>query len=41
MILDSYKTLGGIHPETNCVKNILAYQDMKAPHTRPSTLLKP
>ena len=33
MILDTYQVTGGVHPETACIKNILAYHDIKAPHT--------
>ena len=33
MILDKYKTLGGVQPETASIKNVLAYHGVKAPHT--------
>jgi hypothetical protein len=33
VILDSYKMIGGAHPETASVKNVLAYYGVKAPHT--------
>ena len=33
MILDNYKTLGGVHPETASIKNIFAYHGIKAPHS--------
>jgi hypothetical protein len=33
LIINTYKTLGGQHPETNVLKNILAYIGIKAPHT--------
>ena len=33
MILNSYQSLGGVHPETASVKNILAFHGVKAPHT--------
>jgi hypothetical protein len=33
MILDAYKTLGGVHPETAAVNNILAFHGVTAPHT--------
>ncbi|KAA3647970.1 MAG: DUF4872 domain-containing protein [Chloroflexi bacterium] len=33
MILDAYKTLGGIQPETANIKNVLTYHGVKAPHT--------
>ena len=33
VILDSYQMIGGVHPETASIKNILAYHDVKAPHT--------
>ena len=33
MILDNYRTIGGVHPETASMKNILAYHGVKAPHT--------
>jgi hypothetical protein len=33
MILDSYKSIGGVHPETASIKNILAYHGVTAPHT--------
>ena len=33
MSLDSYQTIGGVHPETASIKNILAYHGVKAPHT--------
>jgi len=33
MILDNYQMLGGVHPETASVKNILAYYGVDAPHT--------
>jgi hypothetical protein len=33
VILDSYQTIGGLHPETASVKNILAYHGVNAPHT--------
>ena len=35
MILDTYKTLGGIHPETACVKSVLTYHEINAAHTGP------
>ncbi len=33
MILAAYNVIGGIHPETASVKNILAYHGVIAPHT--------
>jgi hypothetical protein len=33
VILDSYQMIGGVHPETASIKNILAYHGVKAPHT--------
>jgi len=33
MILDGYETLGGKHPETAALKNILAYHGVTASHT--------
>ena len=33
MILDSYQMIGGVHPETASLKNILAYHGITAPHT--------
>lgn len=33
MILEKYPLLGGRHPDTAVLKNILAYQGLKAPHT--------
>jgi hypothetical protein len=33
MMLDSYKMIGGVHPETASIKNILAYHGVKAPHS--------
>ncbi len=33
MILDKYQMLGGVDPETAGVKNILAYHEVKAPHS--------
>jgi len=33
MVLDSYKMIGGVHPETASIKNILAYHGVTAPHT--------
>ena len=33
MILDQYQMIGGVHPETASIKNILAYYGVKAPHT--------
>jgi Butirosin biosynthesis protein H, N-terminal/Domain of unknown function (DUF4872) len=38
MILDAYKMIGGIHPETASIKNILNFYGVNAPHTnRPFT----
>ena len=33
MVLDNYKVLGGVHPETASIKNIFTYYGVKAPHT--------
>jgi hypothetical protein len=33
MILDGYKPLGGKHPETAALKNVLAYHGVTALHT--------
>ena len=33
MILENYGPTGGIHPETATLKNALAYQGVRAPHT--------
>ena len=33
MIIPSYKHLGGVHPDTAALKNILASMGVKAPHT--------
>lgn len=33
MNLNTYQTIGGIHPETASIKNILTYYDVKAPHS--------
>jgi hypothetical protein len=33
VILDSYKSIGGVHPETASIKNILAFNGVKAPHS--------
>ena len=33
MTLDGYQMIGGIHPETASIKNILAYHGIQAPHT--------
>lgn len=32
VILDTYHTIGGVHPETASAKNILAYHGITAPH---------
>jgi hypothetical protein len=33
MILDGYTQIGGVHPETASLKNVLAYYGVTAPHT--------
>ena len=33
MIIEAYKQLGGIHPETAAIKNVLAAKSVTAPHT--------
>ena len=33
MILDGYKMIGGVHPETASIKNVLAFHGVHAPHT--------
>jgi hypothetical protein len=36
LFLESYKEIGGVHPESASVKNILSFHGIKAPHTNNS-----